>query len=124
MSTRTDALFPYTTLVRSQVHRDVGAFARGRRLAHPAARQFAARVELGWQKVGVAAMRVPQQRQDAVVAEQRLPRRLDQLQPGARQMLAERLAEQVFQRIQLEQAADPVVVEVGDRKSTRLNSSH
>ena len=97
-----------------QVHGDVGALARMQRLAHPAARQLAAVVERGRQQVRVAAMGVPQQRQDALVAQQRLPRRLDQLQAGARQVLAERLAEHVLQRIQLEQAADHVVVEVGE----------
>ncbi len=97
-----------------QVHLDVGTFAREQRLAHPARGQRAAIIEVRFQQVRVADVALPQQRQDALVAQHRLPRRLQQLDARTGQRAAEFLGHQVFQRVQLEQRADHRVVQRGE----------
>ncbi|KAG1241589.1 hypothetical protein G6F68_016612 [Rhizopus microsporus] len=57
---------------------------------------------------------LPQQRQDALVAQHRLPRRLQQLYARAGQRAAEFLGHQVFQRVQLEQRADHRIIQRGE----------
>ncbi|KAG1606086.1 hypothetical protein G6F46_013251 [Rhizopus delemar] len=57
---------------------------------------------------------LPQQRQDALVAQHRLPRRLQQLYARAGQRAAEFLGPQVFPRVQLEQRADHRIIQRGE----------
>ena len=107
----------------SLVHQShVGALAREQRLAHIGrAQRLVLRIalEIGFEQIGMAGVALPQQRQHALVAEQRLPRRLEQAQAGAGQRAAEVVLEQVFQRVELEQRADDDVVGIGEAAVVR-----
>ena len=105
------ALLPAAVL---QVHHHIRTLTRMQRLADPALRQFDAFIEVCFQQVRMVRVTLPQQRQDPLVAQHRLPCRLQQLQPGGGQGAAEVLTHQVLQRIQLEQAADHDILQVGE----------
>src|SRR3546814_14513995 len=112
-STRTDTLFPYTTLFRSESDRDLG---RGRAVGKAAAVDLAAHLpqperargqpHLAVEILGRARGDDVDRAGEVVLAEQHALRALEHLDPLD--------VEQVEHRARDE----------GDRKSTRLNSSH
>ena len=57
---------------------------------------------------------LPEQRQDALVAEHGLPGRLEQQRVRRRQVAAEFLPEQVLERVELEQGSNHAVLEIGE----------
>src|SRR3546814_7385479 len=96
-STRTDTLFPYTTLFRSTAQLDFLRFPLG---ALPKARVREIAAELG---LGVAAK--PDSQDICFVPDGDYATLVKKLRPEA-------------------DASGDIVDEAGDRKSTRLNSSH
>lgn len=94
----------------------VGALTGEVRLAHPAFGHRCLRVVVdeGRQQVRMPLEPLPQQRQDAFVGDQCLPRRLDELRVAAGDRLAEVLMEDMLPGMQLEQALDGLALQVDE----------
>src|SRR5690606_17402072 len=69
-------------------------------------------VEGRGQKIRVVGRHLPEQRQRRLVRQHHLPRRLDDLGDAGQEMPAEVFADQPFPRVQLEQHADALTVEI------------
>jgi hypothetical protein len=99
--------------VDDQLH--IGALARIERLAYIASAKLFGRdvvVEVSWQQVRVFREHRPQQRQNALVGQDRLPRRLDPLSWRTRERGAEGFPHHPFPRIELEGECDRLVLQV------------
>lgn len=98
---------------------DIPALARKDRLAHIGIANLRQRRRIigkgGGQQVRVPLMPLPQQRQNPLVRQQRLPRRLQEQRLRRRQLLGVRLAQHILPRIQLEQRRDQHVVAIDER---------
>ena len=100
--------------------RDVGALAAVHRLFDAGPGDSGA-LERGRQQVRVVREHLPQDRQDRLVRQHHLPRRLDKGGAVGQQMLAEALAQHPFPRVELEQRLDRPLGEIGEapRRSSR-----
>src|SRR3546814_8294453 len=113
-STRTDTLFPYTTLFRSRAHGNIGLIVMNPSpFAAPPGRRFPSSEFIAELDVELARRR----------------EHVDVDAMGAAQLVSADLAVEIEQVGQGERgaeaaAADVRPVETQDRKSTRLNSSH
>lgn len=96
-----------------QAHVDVGTLAREQVLAHPTGGHrrggLAFVLEMAGQQVGMAREPLPQQGQHALVAQDGLPRRLDELHGGGGQVLGKFVLEHVLEGVKLEEQLNGVV---------------